>query len=220
MLIAVFIAGGYFLYQLSQNAQVTTIPNANQPSNPKNDNPSNSNQQSSAEIKDTSEISTTQTVLDLLNEQDDLSVITEIIESTELADELSGTNKFTLFLPSDAVLTELFTDEELADFVLEENSETLTTFLKSHVVKEEYTAARLFMNIDSSLKSEAETDLDIALQNGTLLINDINVQQIDIRGNNGVIHIIDGILAEVSNSEQDSADLEEIEEEEVEIDEE
>jgi uncharacterized surface protein with fasciclin (FAS1) repeats len=212
MLIAVFIAGGYFLYQLSQNAQVTTVPNANQTPNQNNGNTQNNGdtgEQSSSEIKDTSEISTTQTVIDLLNEQDDLSIITELIESTDLSDELSGTDKFTLLVPSDTVLTQLFTDEELADFLLEENNEALIIFLKNHIIKEEYTAARLFMNINRSLKSEADTDLVITIQSGALFINDVAVQQIDIRGNNGVVHIISDVLGEVimdSESEDEEED--------------
>lgn len=207
MVIAVVIAGGYFLYQLYQNGQLGSVPA------PNNENPGTTDGTTpNDDIEDTSEVISSKTVFDLISEDEDLSIITELIEVADLESRLAGNNKLTLFLPSNDALNAAYTPQQLADLATEENRSALIDLLENHIVDDEYTGAELFNVGNTTLKSQQDEDLSISNDDGTLFVNDIEILEIDLRGKNGVVHTIKGILAVEEDSETEQTETQDEEE--------
>jgi transforming growth factor-beta-induced protein len=115
------------------------------------------------------------------------------VKAAGLAETLSGPGPFTVFAPTDAAFAKLpaGTVDEL---VKPENKATLTSILTYHVVAGTVKAA------DVVKLSYAETlqggDVDIKVDGGKVVLNgNVNVTTTDIVCTNGVIHVIDAVLA-------------------------
>jgi len=113
-----------------------------------------------------------------------------------LVDTLKGDGPFTVFAPTDEAFAKL-PDGTVESLLKPENKDQLTAVLTYHVVPGSVMAA------DVVKISEAETvngaDIDVAVKDGGVMINNAKVTAADVTASNGVIHVIDTVLLPPSN---------------------
>ncbi|MEO0408911.1 MAG: fasciclin domain-containing protein [Cyanobacteria bacterium P01_A01_bin.135] len=134
-------------------------------------------------------------------EQQGLTTFLALITELGLDEDLRGFGRFTVFVPSDAAF---------ADF-LAENPQfqgELTAETRSQVARvlAYHTIARglpiTTENFEETLgsrrsneRSLARPDLELRLRRGRIRVNGVEVVEADIEATNGVIHVIDEVLA-------------------------
>ena len=119
----------------------------------------------------------------------DFSTLVEAVKKANLVDALSSDGPFTVFAPTNEAFDKLFKKLGVSG-IKDLSAEQLTPILTYHVVSGEV--------MSSDLKSSSVTTLNgekikVDLSNG-VHINDSKVIKADIKGKNGVIHVIDKVL--------------------------
>ncbi|GIW94380.1 MAG: hypothetical protein KatS3mg110_2421 [Pirellulaceae bacterium] len=111
------------------------------------------------------------------------------VQEAGLVDTLKGPGPFTVFAPTDEAFAKI--PKEKLEALLK-NKEALTNVLKYHVVPGKVMAADV-VKLQSAKTAQGES-LKIAVKDGKVSINGVNVVKTDIVCKNGVIHVIDGVL--------------------------
>ncbi len=135
------------------------------------------------------------TIVETAVEADDFTTLVSAVQAAGLVETLSGEGPFTVFAPSDAAFAKIPADTLNA---LIADKEALTAVLGLHVVPGKVMA-------DDVVKlSRAETlsgeTLDIAVMDGSVMVNGATVTATDIAASNGVIHVIDTVVLPPSMS--------------------
>lgn len=134
----------------------------------------------------------TDSILDTLRSQPDLSVLVSAIEAAGLDTTLSDPAlAATLFAPTNAVFDELPDDALTA---LLADTETLQTLLTYHVVAEPLTAAAISPNGQVLTSLQGETYTATTLPLGKTLVGGSTVVTADIEAGASIIHTIDSLL--------------------------
>ena len=128
------------------------------------------------------------TIADLLSEQDNLTTLASAADAADLGDALSGDDPLTVFAPSDAAFDGLTVDALLND------TDLLTEVLQYHVVSGAAFAGDL--SDGQTLTTLQGDELNVSISDGTVRINGATVTSADIEAENGVVHVIDGVLLE------------------------
>ena len=116
------------------------------------------------------------------------TTLVKAIESAELVDLLKSEGSYTVFAPTDEAFSKL-PQEALA--ALLQDIPKLKRILTYHVVFGDVRAEDL-QQIEEAATVEGSI---VAIENNNgIKVNDANVLQTDIIADNGVIHIIDGVL--------------------------
>ncbi len=113
------------------------------------------------------------------------------IQAAGLAETLKGKGPFTVFAPTDEAFNKLPAGT-VETLLKPENKEKLKSILLYHVVAGDVTAAKVVKM--SSAKTLDGQDLNVMVNDGTVMINDAKVIQADVMASNGVIHVIDTVL--------------------------
>ena len=113
------------------------------------------------------------------------------LKSAGLVDALKGDGPFTVFAPTDAAFANLPAGT-VESLVKPENKATLTAILTYHVVPGKVLAEDVVKL--SGAKTLGGQRIDIAVQDGTVMVDKSKVVTTDIVCSNGVIHVIDGVL--------------------------
>jgi uncharacterized surface protein with fasciclin (FAS1) repeats len=111
--------------------------------------------------------------------------------SAGLVETLKGPGPFTVFAPTDDAFAAL-APGTLEALLKPEKAEDLKAILTYHVVPGKVMAADL-ANLVSTVTVNG-TELKVAVQDSTVMVNDAKVTQTDIVASNGVIHVIDKVL--------------------------
>jgi uncharacterized surface protein with fasciclin (FAS1) repeats len=115
------------------------------------------------------------------------------VAAGDLVETLQGDGPFTVFAPVEAAFEALGTDQ-LEVLLDPANQELLQKVLTYHVVPGDIRAADL---TDGAMVTTVEgTDLTIDLSGETPMVNGANIIATDVVTENGVIHLIDGVLTE------------------------
>ena len=129
-------------------------------------------------------------IAELVSDSDNLSTLASAVEAADLVDALSGDNPLTVFAPEDDAFDALTVDALLQD----ENASLLAEVLQYHVVSGAALAGDLS---DGDVLTTLQGDeLRVSVTDGTVQINGATVTQADIEADNGVVHVIDGVLLE------------------------
>lgn len=128
------------------------------------------------------------TIAELVGEQDNLTTLATAVEAAGLGDDLSGDDPLTVFAPSDAAFEELTVDALLDD------TELLTEVLQYHVVSGAAMAGDL--EDGQTLTTLQGDELRVSITDGDVQINGATVTTADVEAENGVVHVIDGVLLE------------------------
>lgn len=128
------------------------------------------------------EIEAPGTVIDVLRARGYDDVLTAI-EDAGLTDTLNGDGFFTVFVPADHRIDELAQLDDIA------------TVLQNHVVDGDYRSSDFNLSDGGTITTVAGNTLPFGVEGNTLVIDGIHVLDVNWMATNGVIHLIDGVLA-------------------------
>lgn len=113
------------------------------------------------------------------------------LDAAGLVETLKGDGPFTVFAPTDEAFARLpaGTVEEL---LKPENRDKLTAILTYHVVPGKVTSGKVVDLDEAATVNGAK--IGIAVNGGSVMINDATVTKADVSASNGVIHVIDTVL--------------------------
>lgn len=115
------------------------------------------------------------------------------VSAAELVDTLKSPGPFTVFAPTDEAFAAL--PEGTVETLLKpENKDTLIAVLTYHVVPGKVAAADAIKLDGKSAKTVEGSEIDIAVADGKVKINDATVVAADVEASNGIIHVIDKVL--------------------------
>jgi len=143
----------------------------------------------------------TTTVLDLAVEAGQFSTLVAAIEATGLGETLSGEGPFTVLAPTDAAFEAAFEALGITAEELLADTDTLTDILLYHVLGQE-ADSQLVATLDGqevpTLQGESVL---VTVSGGTISINDAEVVSADLAADNGIVHVINGVLLPPSIAE-------------------
>lgn len=118
------------------------------------------------------------------------NTIVKLIKAADFEKTLSSQGPYTVFFPSDGAFEEISTEKILA--LLSSPQQKLKDLLFYHVVEGKHTAAELAK--EKSIKTLARYLLDITFDHG-LKVDGVRVVEQDIVCDNGILHIVNGLMA-------------------------
>jgi uncharacterized surface protein with fasciclin (FAS1) repeats len=127
--------------------------------------------------------------------RDDLTTLVAAIEAAGLAATLAGDGPFTIFAPDDEAFEEylgemgMTAEDALADTAF------LSTLLQGHVVEAADDSGMVAGMVDNPFVSLAGTELPVTVDGDTITIGGAEIVEADVFASNGVIHVIDTVLA-------------------------
>jgi uncharacterized surface protein with fasciclin (FAS1) repeats len=111
------------------------------------------------------------------------------LDAAGLSAALEGEGPFTVFAPTDAAFASI-DGEVLNDLIAD--SELLTAVLTYHVVPGRFTSGEV-ANLMSAATLNGKA-VSIAVENGSVRVDNATVTTADIEASNGVIHVIDQVI--------------------------
>jgi uncharacterized surface protein with fasciclin (FAS1) repeats len=130
-------------------------------------------------------------IVDIAVGNKDFSTLVTLVKKAELVDTLNGKGPFTVFAPTDDAFGKL--DKAVVEKVTGDK-ELLKKVLLAHVV-----VGKAVMAGDVvKLNGEKVNGFTIKVADGKVSLSNakcnVNVVKTDIKGTNGVIHVLDGVL--------------------------
>jgi uncharacterized surface protein with fasciclin (FAS1) repeats len=149
-------------------------------------------------------------IAEIVSSVDGFSTLNAALEAAELTEALMGDGPFTVFAPPNEAFDAL-PDGILEVLLMPENKDILTSILTYHVVPGEVMSSDLETGPVETLEG---TDLPVVVDEDMVTVGDILVVGVDVPATNGVIHVIDGVLAPADTVAELEAILAEMAEEE------
>ncbi len=113
------------------------------------------------------------------------------VQAAGLVDTLKGPGPFTVFAPTDEAFAKLPAGT-VENLLKPENKSKLAAILTYHVVSGNVTSDQVVkMNSAATVNGQP---LQIAVKNGSVMVNNAKVVKADIATSNGVIHVIDTVV--------------------------
>ena len=132
------------------------------------------------------------TVITVAKNAGSFNTLTRALRQAELVETLQGQGPFTVFAPDDKAFDKLPTGT-LETLLKEDNQQQLKTVLLYHVASGKVTADKI-VNLQE-VESVEGSPIAIQVTDGKILLNDrIQITKTDVEADNGVIHIIDGVM--------------------------
>ena len=136
-----------------------------------------------------------QSILDVAKDTSEHTMLVAALYKADLVKTLSKANPITLFAPNDKAFratgnssTEILNDPDLAKL------------LKHHIVAKKWIVADIIAAIDAgggstTLETLGGDTLTLTVVDGNILINDtVAFMAVDLEAEDGIIHVIDGII--------------------------
>ncbi|MGK0239050.1 MAG: transforming growth factor-beta-induced protein [Candidatus Pelagisphaera sp.] len=128
-----------------------------------------------------------------------LSILNAAISAASLSSVLDGDGSFTLFAPSNEAFLKMFTQEELDELLAddadkEEDLAALAGILSYHVAEGKILSSDIAEGTNA-VPALTGLGLNVTLEDGMVGVQDSKVTQADLIVGNGVIHIVDSVLA-------------------------
>jgi Fasciclin domain/Secretion system C-terminal sorting domain len=130
------------------------------------------------------------TVVDIIVNSPNHTVLETAVIAAGLADDLSGTGPFTVFAPTDAAFAALPADVVTA--LLADPTGALAQVLLYHVVAGEALSSSL--SNGQAITTLQGEDVVVSINGNGVFINNAQVIVADIMAQNGVVHVIDAVL--------------------------
>ena len=139
------------------------------------------------------------TITDLAIDTDDLSILVEALVQVGLENVLDdNTGEYTVFAPTNDAFEDFFTEIGVSE-VSEIPNAVLEKVLLNHVLGEIKLSGDLMTGYETVLAQEATTQNNINLyvntEGGVMLNGESMVETADIVASNGVVHIVDDVIA-------------------------
>ncbi len=151
---------------------------------------------SSCEKDDTNDTPKTNTITDVVLANPDFTTLKAALVKTGLDKTLMEPGTFTVFAPTNAAFTALFTQLNVSG-IADLSSDALTPILLYHVLGTKAVSTSLQSGYVSTLsmgKGDKKVSLKVTVASGVKLNGTVNVTQADIMASNGVVHVIDKVL--------------------------
>lgn len=143
------------------------------------------------------------TIVSIANGSSEFETLTELIVAADLVETLESEGPYTVFAPNDAAFAKV--DETIiTELKQADNLDQLSGVLTYHVVPGNVIAADLITAIDENngryeIETVQGTSLFATRDSGPVYITDATGTQFevistDIEADNGVIHVIDGVM--------------------------
>jgi len=130
-------------------------------------------------------------IVDIAVSDGNFKTLVAAIQAAGLAETLKGKGPFTVFAPTDEAFNKLPAGT-VETLLKPENKEKLRLILLYHVVAGDVTAGKVVKM--SSAKTLDGQELNVMVNDGTVMVNDAKVIKTDVMASNGVIHVIDTVL--------------------------
>ena len=140
-------------------------------------------------------------VVDVIVESPDHTILETAVIAAELADDLSGDGPFTVFAPTDDAFNDL--PAGVIDDLLMDPTGELAQILLYHVLGDEVLSAELSDGQTATTLQGAE--VTVTIDGSDVFINDAQVTVADIQADNGVVHVIDAVLLPPTSTQDLSA---------------
>lgn len=128
-----------------------------------------------------------QQVYDLLEKQQETSEFARVVQKAGLHSKLNSDGPYTIFAPSNSALRQI-------DGRLNQNN---TTALQKVVLNHILTGMATKRHIAAMSKAPSLGGVTLRMQEdnaGNIKVNDITISRYNIRADNGIIHVIEGVL--------------------------
>jgi len=135
------------------------------------------------------------TIMDVLVADGRFTTLVTALKATQLDGNLSGSGSFTLFAPTDDAFKKL--PGGTIDSLLKNPKGELKDILRYHEVNRKLMAADI-MRLGSINTIEGQSLL-VGVSNGVITVDDAKITTTDIACSNGVIQVIDTVLAPQTN---------------------
>ena len=129
-------------------------------------------------------------VVDVIMQTDTLSTLATAIDEAELDEDLMMAGPFTIFAPANDAFAAI--DQATLAALLADPDGDLTDILQYHVVAGTYTSADFTDGM--MLMTLQGEELEISVMNDTILIDTAMVIMSDLMADNGIVHVINGVL--------------------------
>ena len=126
-------------------------------------------------------------IIETISGNDNLSILTTLLDASGLDAVLAGKGPLTLFAPSNAF--DFLPPGAMELLLLDENRDVLTKILEYHVMAKNGVSSSLTDGSTMTLSGDA---LSISVDENT--VDDATVVVADVIASNGIVHIIDSIL--------------------------
>lgn len=135
---------------------------------------------------------TDQTIVEIVSENNNFSMLRAAVVRAGLAATLNGSGPFTVFAPTnDAFKAAGFATEASINEV---PVETLQSILLYHVLASQVNASAIPTGVNTEVETAGEEDIFITKGEAGVSVNGARVTQADVMARNGVIHVIDRVL--------------------------
>jgi len=140
-------------------------------------------------------------IVDRASASDILTTLVDLVVKANLAETLSGPGPFTVFAPTDAAFVEFLNgaDASALDIAV------VTDVLTYHVVEGIYTASQVTDGL--KLKTLQGEEITFTVADSGAMVNGENIVATDILANNGIVHVIDGVLSPPASMKSESEDM-------------
>jgi len=129
-------------------------------------------------------------VVEVVTQDPALSTFVSALESTDLASLLERPGPYTLFVPNNEAFKKL-SPETLDNLLLPEHKEKLKAILKYHVIPGAISSTDVKSGKLFTLNG---TPITITVDGKEIKIDEAKVIKSDLKGTNGVVHVIDTVL--------------------------
>lgn len=131
----------------------------------------------------------------IASERDDLSTLVAAIEAAGLLETLQGDGPFTIFAPTNDAFEDYLGEMGMTIEDAVADTAALSALLTNHVVSAADDSAMVAGMVDNPFVSLAGNELPVTVDGDTITIGGAEIVEADIFATNGVIHVIDTVLA-------------------------
>ena len=133
-------------------------------------------------------------VLDLAIEAGQFSTLVAAVEAAGLVETLEGEGPFTVLAPTDQAFAEAFEALGIAPEDLLADTETLTAILTYHVIPQAADSSLVATLDGQSVPTVNGAEVGISVADGQIMIDQATVVSADLEADNGIVHVINGVL--------------------------
>ena len=137
------------------------------------------------------------TIADIVIENDDYSSLEAALIKADLVTTLSGDQKFTVFAPDNDAFAAFLSDKGFANLD-EVPTPVLKQILLNHVISGEVMAGDITTGYVTNLAVEGTTQSNLSMylntDDGVMINGEVSVEEADIEADNGVIHAVDKVI--------------------------
>ncbi len=138
-----------------------------------------------------------QNIVEIAQGDENLSTLVTAVSEAGLVDTLSGDGPFTVFAPTNAAFEAL--PAGTLDALLADPSGALTDVLQLHVISGEVDSAAAIAAAGTNVDTLGGP-VAVELRGEDLFVGGAQVVTADIQASNGVIHVIDAVIAEPASA--------------------